>query len=55
MHLQAAFLFAKEIGNFFCINRIGSFILNNSMTTQHKNLKNISGGSRNVALPMYVH
>ncbi len=53
MHLQAAFLFAQEIGKFFCINRIGSFKLNNSMTTQNKNFKNISSGSRNDALPMY--
>jgi hypothetical protein len=25
------------------------------MTTQHKNFTNISGGSRNDALPMYIH
>ncbi len=25
------------------------------MTTQHRNFKNISGGSRNDALPMYIH
>jgi hypothetical protein len=25
------------------------------MTTQDKNCKNISGGSRNDALPMYIH
>jgi hypothetical protein len=25
------------------------------MTTQHKNLKNISGGSQNDALPTYIH
>jgi hypothetical protein len=25
------------------------------MTTQHRNLKNISGGSQNDALPMYIH
>jgi hypothetical protein len=25
------------------------------MTTQHKNFENISGGSRNDALPMYIH
>jgi hypothetical protein len=38
----------------FRINPIGSFKLNNSMMTQHKNFKNISGGSRNDALPMYI-
>jgi hypothetical protein len=36
------------------VNRIGSFKLNNSMTTQHKNVKSISGGSQNDALPMYI-
>jgi hypothetical protein len=55
MHLQAAILFAQEIGKFFCINRIGAFKLNISMMTRHKNFKNISGGSRNDALPMYIH
>ncbi len=55
MHLHAAFLFAQEIGKFFCVNCIGSFKLNNSRTTQHKNFKNFSGGSRNDALPMYIH
>jgi hypothetical protein len=53
MHLQAAFLFAQEIGKFFCINCLESFKLNNSMTTQNKNFKNIRSGSRNDALLMY--
>ncbi len=62
MHLHAAFLFAQEIGIFFCIIRNGSFTLhyitftlNNSMTTQHKNFKNISSGSKNNALPTYSY
>jgi hypothetical protein len=55
MHLQAAILFAQEIGKFFAFNRIGSSKLNNSMTTQYKNVKNISDGSQNDALPMYIH
>jgi hypothetical protein len=54
MHLQATFLLAQEIGNFYA-NRIGSFKLINSMTTQHRNFKNISSGSRNEALTMYIH
>ncbi len=36
MHSQAVILLAQEIGNFFHYP-IGSFTLNNSMTTQHKN------------------
>jgi hypothetical protein len=54
MHLQAAFLFAQEIGNFLH-NRIGSYKMNNSMTTQHKNKKKVSGGSQNDALPLDIH
>jgi hypothetical protein len=53
MHLQAALLFAQEIGTVFCINRIGSFKFNNSMT-QHNNFKNISSGSQNDALPTNI-
>jgi hypothetical protein len=49
MHLHAAFLIAREIGKFFALTALD--LLNNSMTTQHKNFKNISGGSRNDALP----
>jgi hypothetical protein len=33
---------------------MGSFKLNNSMMTELKNLKNISGGSQNDALPIYI-
>jgi uncharacterized membrane protein len=44
MHLQAAFLFAQEIGKVFALT-VRSFKLNNLMTTHHKNYKNITGGS----------
>jgi hypothetical protein len=53
MHLQAAILFAQEIGKFFCINRLESFKFNISTTTQDENFKTISGGSRNKALFIY--
>jgi hypothetical protein len=55
MHLQAAFLFAQEIGKFFALTALDLLNLNNSMMTQHKNFINITGGSRNDALPMYIH
>ncbi len=38
MHLQAVFLFAKEIGK-FCINRIESYKYNILTTMQKKNSK----------------
>jgi hypothetical protein len=56
MHLQLAILFAQEIGKFFALTALDLLTrLNNSMTTQYKNVKNISDGSRNDALPMYIH
>ncbi len=50
---QHSYLHRKQVS--FLHYRIGPFKLNNSMATQHKTFKNISGESRNDALPAYIH
>ncbi len=53
MHLQVAFLFAQEKGKFFALTALD--LLNWNEMTKHEKFKNVSGRSRNDALPMYIH
>ncbi len=55
MHLQAAFLVAKEIGKFFALTALDLLNLIDPWPCNIKFSFNISDGSRNDALPMYTH